>query len=144
MFENFINLVIIYIMEKESDNNLIQSILKDFLAKLCSTCIEDICNSALQNVMKLKITDPQKKINYYLAFLQESISNIEYKKSCKAHNGYILNRVSSEEELYCECQNSDDDSSDEKNMLTLEEYKKIQNIFQLSTKIKKKRKKKNK
>jgi hypothetical protein len=130
--------------QKDSENGLIQSILKDFLAKLCYCCIEDICNSALQNVLKLKITDPQKKVNYYLAFLQESISNIEYKKTCRAHNGYILNNKLSDEDLYCECQNSEEDSSDEKNMLTLEEYKKIQNIFQLSTKIKKKRKKKNK
>jgi hypothetical protein len=134
---------------RESASDVIENIIKDFLSKkLCPTCIEEICNNSLQNVLKLKITDSQKKINYYLAFLKENLTNLEMQSNCKSHCEDFSRSKSLEDELLCDCHNSDiddenDSSLDEKNMLTLEEYKKIQKIFQLNAGVKKKRKKKN-
>ena len=133
-------------MDIESDNDLIETIIRDFLSKLCHNCIEDICNNSLNNVLKLKIDSPRKKVNYYLLFLKENIMNIQThlcEGRCKDGNH--------EKDYYSDSNHSEvfEDSSDDRKKLTIEQYHKINNMLRLDNdkkekKLKKKKKKKTK
>lgn len=119
----------------DKDCDFIETIVEEFLSKLCHGCIEEICNSSLKNVLKLKIESPEKRVNYYLAFLKESIINIEtYKCRGKYFDSDDLDEQ--HESHKCECSECTHKHGTEcracQNLMTINEYKKITSMLSLN------------
>jgi uncharacterized protein YutE (UPF0331/DUF86 family) len=61
----------------ESDNEkTLNRITKELLTHFCHSCIEHLCDDALESIEKLRIA-PEKTAFCYLMFLQEKILNTE-------------------------------------------------------------------
>jgi hypothetical protein len=124
-------------MECGSEYNTIVSILRDF-SKLCHTCIEEICNNSLKNVIELKMDSPTKRVNSYILFVKQNLISIQERHQCDEN---CLDKN------YASCDSEVGDDSEEDQKMTIEEFHKLTKLFKLKhekAEKKKKKKKKNK
>lgn len=120
------------------EEDQIDIIIKHLLSDLCHDCIEEICNSTLKKVQKLKIDSPFERVHRYLTFLNQKIANMKIDDKNYADCGHN----------YRDCEVSYDEmDNDSENLLSVTNYEKMQSYFSTNQyydnkKTKKKRKKK--
>lgn len=107
-------------MDNEIEENQIDMIIKYLLSDLCHECIENICNSTLKQVQKLKIESPVERVQRYLTFLKQRIASMRIDDQ----------NLSDSDHYCCDCANHFENATVEnEKLLTMSGYEKIQNYF---------------